>query len=156
MKLFLPTTEQSLQLCSVTVLLLILAFPLQGMAQTTFTGNGDGTTDDPYEITTEEQLKEIANGWDKHYVLMNDILLEERIQIPSFSGSLNGNGFKITNLTIATDEAGLFITNAGTISNLGVEVASIEGKYAAGTIAAQNEGEITNCFVTGGTISVPV
>lgn len=157
MHFFFKSAKQSLQLCLITVLLLILAFPAKGMAQTSFTGNGAGTTGDPYEITTEAQLKEIAQGPDYHYILMNDIPLEDDLwqPIPSFTGSLNGNGFKITNLTIMEFSfAGLFETNEGTISNLGVEVASIEGYFTVGTIAATNKGEITNCFVTGGTISI--
>lgn len=140
--------------CSLLVLIMFLTIPMKGMAQTSFTG-GTGEEGSPYLITTEAQLKEIAKGLDKHYKLTKDIPLTETWSpINNFTGSLEGDGFKITNLTIkTTSNAGLFDANKGTITNLGVAVASIKGKTYVGAIAGVNNGVITNCFVTGGTIT---
>jgi hypothetical protein len=38
-----------------------------------FSGNGSGTEADPYQITTVEQLQEMNDDLDAHYILMNDI-----------------------------------------------------------------------------------
>jgi hypothetical protein len=38
-----------------------------------FSGNGSGTEEDPYQITTVEQLQEMNDDLDAHYILMNDI-----------------------------------------------------------------------------------
>lgn len=38
-----------------------------------FSGNGSGTEADPYQITTVEQLQEMNDELDAHYILMNDI-----------------------------------------------------------------------------------
>jgi hypothetical protein len=38
-----------------------------------FSGNGSGTEDDPYQITNVNQLQEMQDELDAHYILMNDI-----------------------------------------------------------------------------------
>ena len=38
-----------------------------------FSGNGAGTETDPYQITNIEQLQEMNDELDAHYILMNDI-----------------------------------------------------------------------------------
>ena len=76
----------------------------------TFAG-GDGTETNPYQISTPEQLNAIRNDLDAHYILKNDIDMIGINWDPIgtgywlnpynyFNGSLNGNGYKIKNLTI--------------------------------------------------------
>jgi hypothetical protein len=38
-----------------------------------FSGIGAGKEEDPYQITTVEQLQEMNDDLDAHYILMNDI-----------------------------------------------------------------------------------
>lgn len=39
--------------------------------------NGDGSVENPYQITTPTQLSEIRNNLDAHYILMNNLDLQE-------------------------------------------------------------------------------
>lgn len=81
-----------------------------------------------------------------------------RIDIwPGYSGIFNGQGHRITGLTITTNSAGgqnatLFdyIGSDGTVKNLQVEVNyNVQQNGAAGGIAYTNYGTLTACSVTG-------
>ncbi|NLK18684.1 MAG: hypothetical protein GX310_02700 [Synergistaceae bacterium] len=98
-----------------SILVCFLLLPLlAGEGLAAFSG-GNGTAGNPYIITTAEQLDEMRNGLAAHYKLGNDIDLGE---VPyntgsgwkpiggfdlgegPFTGSLDGNGKKITGLFI--------------------------------------------------------
>ncbi|OEH86437.1 hypothetical protein BHU72_13545 [Desulfuribacillus stibiiarsenatis] len=145
--------------------------------------SGTGTAEDPYLITTPEEFNAIRGGiegypdWDltKHYKLMNDIDLSAYSSgegwIPvgnftdpitgdfdgydSFTGSLDGNGFTITNLKINRPENGVFIGLFGsigpeaTIKNVHLDDVQIEGDTFSGSIAGWNEGSVVNCSASG-------
>ena len=123
------------------------------------------------DITTAEELQLIGNdrhhptGW--HYALANDIdaaqtaewndgagfaILGARL---GFSGTLEGNGYAISNLVINRPTeflVGLFATVAGAaeISNLKVESASIvDGAFYVGGLAALNWGTLNGIQFTG-------
>nr|WP_321460173.1 GLUG motif-containing protein [uncultured Cohaesibacter sp.] len=80
-----------------------------------------------------------------------------------FDGSLDGNGYAISGLTINTDSlseiyAGLLMVNYGNVSNLGLEDISISGslasiygdyKYVGGIAGYNASGSIENSYVTG-------
>ena len=80
-----------------------------GSIATSFAG-GSGTEDDPYLISTGDQLAYLAycinsgdnSLYDKHYELINNIDLGymEWDPIGSFQGVFNGNGYTISNLKI--------------------------------------------------------
>lgn len=81
---------------------------------------GSGTENDPYIITSEEELKLIEEDLNAYYKLGNDITLQED-WVPlgyknesGFTGSLDGNGYKISGLNIDEDFMfnGLFFTIA--------------------------------------------
>ena len=77
---------------------------------------GSGTVSDPYIIVTAEQLDAVRNRTNAHYRLNSNINLAPYLAsggagyskwgsagwapIPSFSGTLNGAGYKITGLWI--------------------------------------------------------
>jgi hypothetical protein len=120
-----------------------------------------GTADDPILIRTVSGLKAIANGLDKHYVLTDDIDLGENAEwkpigrsTAPFTGSLDGNGYKIKNLSTAslTSYFGIFAyaTNAN-IKNLTLENVAISGTDHIAAVAAVAAGttEISNCSITG-------
>ena len=68
-----------------------------------------------------------------------------------FTGSLDGNGYVIQNLTInrpLEDNVGLFTQASGEIKNLGFENVDISGKNAVGALAAGGSN-ISNCYVKG-------
>lgn len=111
-------------------------------------------------IYTAEDLSNINNTG--NYILMNDIDLSgfgNWKPIEEFSGILDGNGYKISNLTIKDDsdksksEIGLFKNLKGAeIKNLGITDANINIKNAdnVGILAGYTEdAEVTNCYATG-------
>lgn len=100
---------------------------------------GDGTADAPYLITKKEHLKYIDNKGDGAYfklgasILLNDLSVGKKyqLQISSFGGYLDGDGYEIVGLS---DEA--FIgTLTGTVKNLKVRghMSVGYGAFAVGT-----------------------
>lgn len=137
---------------------------------------GDGTNDNPWEITLPEHLATLAtyvnvgNGYntiDKYYKLMNDIDLSEYTNwkpigeasssgnITCFHGNVIGNNKIVKNLTIKRPTEsfiGLFgAIIAGSIENLGVEDCDVVGGdlCCVGGLVASNGASIRNCYVTG-------
>ncbi|WP_312767645.1 GLUG motif-containing protein [Epilithonimonas sp.] len=159
---------------SITVLLLMF---VNTKAQ--FSGTGNGTEANPYLIANAVQLDEMRNylgsaNSDKHFSIINDIDLATLIatQYPNegwkpigygsdentnaFYGSLEGNGFKITNLWISRSESnyiGLFSnTTDAIINNLNIQLAEngIAGQDYVGILAGSaNGGTINNVKVIG-------
>jgi len=116
---------------------------------------GEGTTRDPYIITTLEELESISEETGSHYELGNDIDATDETwgteqQIASdrdpFIGELNGNGYEIRGLRISAGlRAGLFdvVQNGALIRDLRLINVRAEGRTDVGPLAA---------FVGGGTI----
>ena len=130
------------------------------------TWQGQGTSSDPWQISTPAQLVEMNTyGYGpttagKYWILTNDINLQsEWTPISTFYGNFNGNGKVISNLTITgtTDERGLFKRLVGaTIYDLGIENCNVTGgQYVGGLVGyVGNSGTsiittISNCYVTG-------
>ena len=76
-----------------------------------------------------------------------------------FTGTLDGNGYTISNLTINRpdeDGVGLFCIigdpntmSGGEVRNLGIECVDIVGNTGVGGLAGGSVGTITNCYVIG-------
>lgn len=126
--------------------------------------NGLGTSIDPYIIETPEDLNAIRNKLSSHYKLGNDIDMSDWGNFPPigssltsgrFTGSLDGDGYCISNLNIHTVNmhyVGLFSYVSGaTISNVGLVDANVHGTYNyIGTlVGAFMSSTIDNCFSTG-------
>jgi hypothetical protein len=170
-----PAAIQFICLC---VTLSLMASPTRA-AQ--FAG-GTGTADDPYQIATPEQLMSIgADTWPltRHFILTADIDLDpdlpggrvfeaaviapdtdpamESFQGVPFRGAFDGNGHKISHMTIqGAGYLGLFGALAnGDVCNLGmvdVDVTgsgSCVGALAGSTSAALRRGSIVQCYSTG-------
>ncbi|MEX0685699.1 MAG: GLUG motif-containing protein [Balneolales bacterium] len=145
-------------------LILLLIFASAGLAQAQFAG-GDGTEGDPYQVATLEQLQEVNNHLDSHFLLTADINAADTenwndgagfIQIgdttTSFTGSFDGNDHIIENLTINRedqDDIGLFGVNDGTLTNVSLENATITGNLQIGALAGVNNGLISNSSSSG-------
>jgi len=127
---------------------------------------GDGSVDNPFQIFTPEQLNGIRYAPDKHFVLGADIYLSVApyntgagwLPIPSFSGTLNGNGKAINNLFINrpnTQYVGFIneLKPGALIKNLKLSNVNIVGGYAVGGLAAANtmagNTTIQNVALTG-------
>lgn len=82
---------------------------------TRFAG-GDGTAENPYLIATVGDLQQIKFNTSAHYRVVADINATgfDFVSIPDFSGSLDGNGKTVANLTVNGN--GIFkSTNAGAV-----------------------------------------
>ena len=133
---------------------------------------GSGTLEDPYEIYTKEQLEAVDWWPTAHFKLMNNIDLAGTTYTNSligidvndidngfngvaFTGSLNGNGFAIQNLTmngVNQDRIGLFgeIGTSGQVSNLTLQnVNIVSNSTLTGALAGVSRGYISNCHVIG-------
>ena len=113
-------------------------------------------------IKTADELNNIRNNLSGKYILMGNIDLSsydswEAIggESNAFSGVLNGNGYKITGLTINdtgyTEYVGLFgYTDGAEISDLIIEDATIDGYRSLGILAGRaDDTVITNVHTSG-------
>jgi hypothetical protein len=124
---------------------------------------GDGSAGNPYQISTVEQLQDIEDDLDAHYILINDIDASATEDwnsgagfkpIHGFSGTFNGDGYIITGLFIYLpykSNIGLFGSiNNGVITNVGLENVDITGTFEIGGLAGTNfQSSISNCYTTG-------
>jgi hypothetical protein len=132
-------------------------------------GDGKGTAQDPYQIWTPQQMNAIGvnpNDWDEHFMLMADVNMAIYTGTQyniigtswdnAFSGTFDGNGHIISNLTYtrtaSVNYVGLFgYIYYGTIQNVGIENASLSsaGGYVGGLVGTNSGGTISACYVTG-------
>lgn len=122
-----------------------------------FFDGGDGSLASPYIISTESALDYVRNDGTKNYkVVANITLTRPWTPIPTFSGTLDGQGFKVTGLTINSTTAndGFINTNTGTIKNLQFLNVDCRTSAAFGVIAGKNTGgTIQNIVVSGSVVS---
>jgi hypothetical protein len=131
-------------------------------------GGGSGTAEDPYQIWTAEQMNTIGlnpGHWGKCFILTTDIDMSIYTgtqyniignDTTQFTGSFDGNGHVILNLTYTTtayaNAVALFgCARNSTICNLGLEnvLLSRGSNYTAGLVGRNFGGTITSCYVTG-------
>jgi hypothetical protein len=124
--------------------------------------DGEGTEEDPYLISTCQQLQDIGGFPDSYFVLDTDIECEGFNFKPIgytegsvFSGTLDGQGNTIRNVTIDTDGGdfvGLFTAIfGGLVVDLNLENYHYTGGYGAGGIAGvlDDEGAIVGVSAQG-------
>ena len=157
-----------------TLILLLMAIITiaAGSAFGSYSG-GTGEPNNPYQIWTPEDMNTIganSSDWSKCFILMADVDMsictgtQYNIignETTQFTGTFDGNGHKIRNLTYTTTAGtnffvGLFgYTSNATIKNLGLENVNIyTGRtYAGGLVGYQSYGTITSCYSTGSVAS---
>ncbi len=137
-----------------------------------FSGKGSGTTDDPYLITTANELNQTRNNLEACYKLMRDIDLTEWLSEnnPSqgwmpvgakdepFKGTFDGNGKTVKLFINRPDQeyvGFMGVVDHATIKNLTVK-GNITGKTAVGGIIGycdlkygSGDCEIENCHYVG-------
>ena len=123
------------------------------------------------DITNTTELSNIRNNLSANYELLNDIDLASTtnwspigvVDITNgstittatpFSGTLNGNGFKIRNLKVnrGFSYAGLFGSISGNVNNLSIINSNVSSTYFAGILSGNATGSnatLTNIFVQG-------
>jgi hypothetical protein len=140
---------------------------------------GDGSQGDPFWISDANDLRNLSydtSSWDKYFVVINDIDMGDPNvinmgTIGDFTGSLDGQGFTITNPTAngiligsnhgtiqnciveygdTTLSCGFVGANYGTIGNCDVKDVYVEiSQGAAGGLARVSYGLIDGCSVSG-------
>lgn len=137
---------------------------------------GEGTVENPYQISNAEQLNNVRKDMTANYVLVNDIDLSQygnweaigTYENP-FLGTFDGAEHSIIGLTIydtcvydqLNGYAGLFgiccysdKPGSSTIKNLKIKDLSVyikddEKRILVGGVVAQSKGEVINCSVEG-------
>lgn len=138
---------------------------------TTQFAGGSGTEINPYKISTAQHLQNIELYPSANYILVNDITLPQAEEGQSnfaplfndetmFSGTLNGNGFVVYNLTIYNTDTfytGLFscIGEGGSVCDLTLENVNLHGTNYIGGIAGYALGAVTDCAVQGEITYIP-
>ncbi len=108
---------------------------------------GNGTSNSPYRISTESQLKLAINQGDKNYILTKDINLSNQWETKDFSGVLDGNGKTIFIKNNINDS---FIdTLNGTLKNMHFSLAKYDRAITdnLGIIVQINNGSIENSHI---------
>ena len=162
-----------------TLIILLFFFAvILAVQQVSAYSGGDGSSSNPYQITTIEDLWDIRDNPDVNYTLMNDLDFESNssysnpahktgnitgsgwLPIGAYSweltGSFNGNNHTISNLFIHrnTDGVlGLFWVLNGSCSNLIMVDTEIQGADFLGTLAGSIEGTVFNVHVINSTIN---
>jgi hypothetical protein len=133
---------------------------------------GSGTAADPYLISNAADMNALGidfNDWDKSFKMTADINMSAYTGTQykiignsnkKFTGSFDGDGHVISNLTYTTvnpvSYVGLFgYTNNAAIKNLGLEDVNIYtgGGRIGGLVGEQDYGAIISCYTTGSVTS---
>jgi hypothetical protein len=168
--------QQEIAMRKSIVTLITTAIGIDLYAQEGIEPTGTGSSGDPYQISTWQNLYWITQStgrWDDYYIQTADIDLGSAIPAietwdnnkgwtpigsgtgsNSFSGSYDGQGHIINGLYInrSTEWSGLFgLMQGASISNLGVINVNITGAYGTGGLAGDNynSSTISNCYTTG-------
>ena len=150
----------------------------QGEANGVSFDGGSGTPEDPYIISTAEQLDAVRDNPSASYKLVRDIDLKdylnqknnpkgwEPIGRPSYAGyegTFDGGGHKISGLWMdRTDERNTALfgylgynSASSVVKNLNIEIdseKSLLGGSQCGGLCAVNYGSIIGCSVSGGSV----
>ena len=119
---------------------------------------GDGSTAKPYLISSVDDLDLIRKNSTKVFKLLNDIDLSgvSNFQtISNFSGTLDGNGFAIKNLTFNNQSSFInTLSSRGVVKNLNFENISITNRNSSHTgIFGTVSGQLENIAIKSGKIS---
>lgn len=128
---------------------------------------GSGTVGDPYQICNAAQLQLAGSFLNADFILTADIDLQGVAFTPigfttfgdsiiHYDGTFDGAGFRVRNLSIqqpSTDVIGLFgkLGPNAIVQDLGVENVNLRGRLCVGGFAAENDGLVRRCYVTGQT-----
>lgn len=134
-------------------------------------GGGSGTVPAPYLVEDCSDLQAINGNLSAHYRLTQDIDCSatvgwnagagfQPIGGVGFSGSINGDGFVVSDLTINRSGSPYvgFVSSleaAGSISNIGFVDAQVTASSYSGVVVGDLQGTVSHVFAVGGSISCP-
>ena len=112
---------------------------------------GDGTKNNPYQISNVQMFEEIENRQNDNYILINDIDLSCAPRISKFNGTLDGQGYTIR--CTFSQNNGLFnyLSESSYIQNCNVVIIDNHNSFPEqfGSIAIENYGTIEGCISQG-------
>src|SRR6056297_1547271 len=137
--------------------------------------DGNGTVDDPYNVTNASELQAMAGNLTAHYQLTGTINATNTSKwdggdgfdpvgnvTHEFNGSFDGNGFEIENLTInrTSDDVGLFGytddkdgADETEIRDLRLSNVDVTGGNAVGSVVGNSSDvKFTNVTIAGGRV----
>lgn len=133
----------------------------QRVYSTRFDFEGEGTQEDPFQISAYEDLCRLRDCVDigvtyRGYFFdqMEDIVFPDGVNWNpigsvnlglAFYGTYDGKGHMISNIYCEDSHAGLFSILNGEVRNLGIESGSMKGDYI-GSITSHGGGRIINCY----------
>jgi hypothetical protein len=151
------------------VILFLILFIFTISNASAFSGLGNGTINDPYQITNVTQLQEMENNLTANYILMNDIDASSinfdpiGNDVNQFTGNFFGNNYIINDLKIILKQGGYYglfgYINDSTIINVSINNIDIYGDHLGdndggsnciGSIVGYNlNGRVINCSSSG-------
>ena len=143
------------------ILSVLISISLLLMSVPAFAISGTGTESNPYLISSVSDIAKIHNDLDGYYKLTSNINMSGVDFEPignenegSFTGTIDGNGYTISNLDVNLPESkyvGFVGYLEGTIKNLTLSNVDAYGyRYVGGLVGyAENESYINNCSVSG-------
>jgi hypothetical protein len=127
--------------------------------------DGDGSPGDPYQICSWTQLAHVNNHLSENFILVENLssATDDYTGLGSnwtpigrntsqFTGSFDGNGYTISNLTISTTTSyvGLFGYTTGDISRMSLNSINIAGgAYTGGLIGYKSGGTVSTSTTQG-------
>jgi hypothetical protein len=145
---------------------LLMFAGLASPAALAFSSFGAGTSETPYRIGNCSQLQEMNDDLTASYVLIRDIDCTGVNFTPigtsgAFTGTFNGRGYSIDNLSATAADSGLFDNLSGAVTDLTLTSPTISGTDTVGALAANggyttiSQVQVTNPTIhnTGGNIT---
>lgn len=148
--------------CCLIILFILPETNLKASEITNENISGSGTKENPYILTTANDLTLLETYPTSYFELGADIDLANatRNAISGFSGTLDGKGYSISNFSINcpnTNNIGFFSTlSSGKITNLTLENETVSGLTHTGCLIGRITGAdvvIQNCHVINSTIT---
>jgi|GEM_PF-5247650 len=150
-------------LLQLIVIVLWSSVPLHPVQAAPVFAGGDGSAGNPYLIENADQFNEIRNNLNASYKLIQNIDLSSYASAEGgkgwkpiggvFAGQLNGDGRRITGLSIRRGnegKVGLFASVSGKINDLSIVQAEVVGGSQVGILSGfMYPGTVDNVHVSG-------
>ena len=117
---------------------------------------GDGSEKNPYQISSGEMFRKMAEYPDGNFVLISDLDLSDSPRINYFNGSFDGNGHTIT--VNFSEINGMFVSlgDDAIVTDCNIDIGNNVSKtfdvINYGSVAITNSGLIKKCIVSGSVI----
>lgn len=117
-------------------------------------GGGDGSVERPYRVCSPDHLGAVDDHGGEDFRLKSDLDMSGETDdslVEWFSGSLDGNGHVVEQLTVDGGSAGLFeaVGESGVVEDIELRDVEVTGGGGVGGLAGSNRGTVRDANVTG-------